>query len=307
MRCLSPRTVGFEADGKTISWSQKKYSKEFATFQLPCGKCIECRLEYARQWAIRCVHEAAMYEKNAFITLTYDDQHLGDNKLDYRDFQLFMKKLRKTQNDPIGVFVTGEYGEKSKRKHWHAILFNWQPGDLSYKRSNERSDKIYNSGILTLLWGKGATEVGSVTMESAGYCARYAAKKLVHGTDGSHDYEPISRKSSKNAIGKRWIEKFWPDVFNYGHIILPDGNKTAIPRYYEKWLKQHQPDAWIKYVTKLKNDRMVAATARQEQERLAYRERDSQRPLKLPETTRLQARTKIIKQKFNQLQKMLKL
>ncbi len=95
MRCLSPRTVGFLHDGVTISWSPKYYSKEYATFQLPCSKCIECRLEYARQWAVRCVHEAKMHPENSFITLTYSDEHLTSEKLQYIDFQLFAKRLRK--------------------------------------------------------------------------------------------------------------------------------------------------------------------------------------------------------------------
>ena len=70
----------------------------------------------------------------------------------------------------------------------------------------------------------GNTELGSVTFESAGYCARYSAKKLVHGKDDEHDFNPISKKSSKHAIGKTWLEKFWPDVFNHGHLVLPNGH-----------------------------------------------------------------------------------
>ena len=60
--------------------------------QLPCGQCIGCRLERSRQWAIRCVHEASLYDDNCFITLTYDDERAVS--LNYTDFQLFMKRLR---------------------------------------------------------------------------------------------------------------------------------------------------------------------------------------------------------------------
>jgi len=141
VRCTSPRTVGFLPDGKTISWSPKNYSKEYAPFQLPCSKCIECRLEYARQWAIRCVHEAKMHEDNSFITLTYSNNNLKSDKLIYKDYQDFMKRLRSSNpHKEIGMFVTGEYGEKTKRPHWHALLFNYRPDDLIYKYSNERGD-----------------------------------------------------------------------------------------------------------------------------------------------------------------------
>lgn len=270
MRCTSPRTVGFLSDGKTISWSQKNYSKEYATFQLPCGKCIECRLEYAKQWAVRCVHEAQMHKESIFLTLTYSDEFLESPKLIYEHFQLFMKKLRKTQNTPIGVFVTGEYGDRTKRPHWHACLFGYRPKDSIYKRSTERGDRIFESPQLTKIWGKGLAEFGEVTIESAGYCARYAAKKLNHGRDQDHDFHPISKKSSKHAIGKRWLEQHWEDAFNYGHIVLADGSTTSIPRYYEKWLKEHQPEAWLQYIQSAKQQRSEFAAKKHRKEQNEY-------------------------------------
>lgn len=306
MRCLNPRTVGFKDDGKTISWSPKSYNKQYATFKLPCSKCIECRLEYARQWAVRCVHEASMHENNSFITLTYNDEKLKP-KLDYRDFQLFAKKLRRSCNDKIGYFVTGEYGDITKRPHWHALLFNWRPKDLTYKYSNERGDRVYVSDHLTSLWGQGFAECGEVTFESAGYCARYAAKKLVHGKDQDHEYHPISKKSSKHAIGKKFLEKHWTDIFNHGEVILPGGVKSVIPRYYEKWLKQHQPQAWLDYVTKLKTERMTQAEEKQQREEDRYWEATGKRQWhKLPLISQRERRKIIIETKFKQLQSYLK-
>lgn len=314
MRCTDPRTVGFYADGKTICWSQKHYSKEYATFQLPCGQCLECRLNYAREWAVRCVHEAQMYENNSFITLTYDDEHLKSPKLQYRDFQLFMKRLRFAYpNSQIGCFVTGEYGEKNKRPHWHAILFNWSPPDQEFLRSNERGDRIFKSPVLDRLWGnndpiKKPNEVGSVTFESAGYCARYAAKKLVHGNDCDHEWHPISKKSSKHAIGKKWLEKFWPDVFNYGYIII-NGEKISVPRYYEKWLQKNHPTEWVRYVTQIKSDKNKTAALRAEKEQQEWLKIQLSRQYwKKGLITRTQARKKILDQKFKeQLQAHLKL
>lgn len=306
MRCLSPRTVGFKSDGKTISWSPRHYSKEYATFQLPCSKCIECRLEYARQWAVRCVHEAQMHEQNSFVTLTYDDQHLKP-RLDYRDFQLFVKKLRRRLNDRISYFATGEYGEKTKRPHWHVVLFNYSPPDANYHRTTDRGDRVYKSSLLEALWANGHVELGSVTFESAGYCARYAAKKLVHGKDNTHEYDPISRKSSHRAIGRSWIEKYWPDAFNLGGIVLPDGSICSIPRYYEKWLQKHQPEAWIHYVTNLKQKRIQEAQARTDRETQRYFETMDKRSFHKPNLiTHAERRGEIIKEKFKRLQQYLK-
>ena len=45
------------------------------------------------------MHEASMHMFNSFVTLTYDDDHLPEyNSLNYKHFQDFMKRLRKSHN-----------------------------------------------------------------------------------------------------------------------------------------------------------------------------------------------------------------
>jgi len=324
MRCTSPRTVGFYDDGKTLCWSPKKYSKQYPVFQIPCGKCLSCRLETARQTAIRCVHEAQMHENNSFITLTYSDENLKSEKLQYEDFQLFIKRLRSKiwresgkqkeiyETKKISVFSVGEYGEKNKRPHWHALIFNWRPSDLRPAYTNDRGDQAFWSDELDVLWGQGRTEIGSVTLESAGYCARYSSKKLVHGKDNEHDYNPISKRSSKHAIGKKWIERFWSDVFTHGYIILPNGVQSSIPRYYEKWFKKNHPDAWSHYVTVTKQKVIDDAIIKEEKITTEEKKINFARSARLGlefkrQRSRNESKKKILEQKFKQLQQHLKL
>lgn len=313
MRCSDPFDVGFQEDGKTLAWSERTASKEFPFFKLPCGQCIECRLEYARQWAVRCVHEAQMHEKNSFITLTYSDENLKSPFLEYRDFQLFMKKLRKLQNAPISYFVTGEYGEKTKRPHWHAIIFNWSPNDLEFMRENHRGDRIFKSATVDKIWGHNCprdrpNEIGSVTFESAGYVARYAAKKLVHGDD-DEKYKPISKKSSKRAIGSAWLEKYWPDVFSTGRVVLRDGTTCGVPRYYEKWMAKNHPEIYAHYVTETKRFNIELAQSKAEMTRSEYLLGCFERYFKnKPNLISPEEVAKIIqRQKFQVLQQHLKL
>jgi len=254
-----------------------------------------------------------MYSENCFITLTYDDANLKSPRLDYRDFQLFMKKLRRAHaNTKISVFTAGEYGDRGKRPHWHAIIFNFTFPDLVFKRSNDNGDKIFTSALLEKIWSKGICEVGDVTFQSAGYVARYASKKLIHGKDGEHNYEPISRRSTKHAIGKAWLEKFWPDVFNHGYVVLPDGARTSVPRYYEKWFKKTHPDLWWDYVTQTKYKIQKEAEAKEalqtQLDKKANLLRSARKGLWKRHKTRNEARKKILEQKFQeQLQKNLKL
>lgn len=175
--CTNPRTASFNSDG-SINFSKKHYNKEMVPFQLPCGKCIECRLEYARTWAVRASHEAAVHRNSIFLTLTFNDDTIGANKLNYEEFQLFMKKLRNHYNqEKISYMVAGEYGEKTGRKHYHAIIFGLEPTDAIMLRKDSNDHVIYKSPAIEKLWGHGLTEFGSVTFESCSYVARYCLKK----------------------------------------------------------------------------------------------------------------------------------
>jgi hypothetical protein len=178
---------------------------------------------------------------------------------------------------------------------------------LVYKYSNERGDRIFNSQTLQDLWNKGQTELGSVTFESAGYVARYAAKKLVHGNDDDHIYQPISKKSCKNAIGKKFLETYYKDIFSYGQVVLDNGTKSSIPRYYEKWLQKNHPHEWIDYVTKLKAQRIKKAEAKTELEKILTDNINDQRTLGRGHQIKHSiVRSKLIEAKFKQLQKHLK-
>jgi len=251
MTCTRPHTVGFRPDGR-ITYSMKSRDKQFAVIKLPCGKCIACRLAYAREWAVRCTHEAQMHpEGSSFLTLTYDDDHLKDPRLNYEHFQKFVRALRKRQNDPLSYIVAGEYGETTKRPHWHAIMFGYNPSDQKHFRKTKLGHDVFSSESLTQVWGKGTAEIGAVTLQSAGYVARYSAKKLAHGDDPEGVYAPIFKTSSKRGIGKAWLETFWPDVFNYGRVVTPDGDTLPIPRYYKKWFKENRPEEWLRYIKKV--------------------------------------------------------
>lgn len=222
--------------------------------KVPCGQCIGCRLERSRQWAIRCVHEASLYSSNCFITLTYNDHNLpvgGSLVLD--DFQRFMKRLRKKFGDGIRFFHCGEYGEKFKRPHYHACIFNLDFPDkkLVYKRLGHN---IYSSVILSELWPYGFHEIGDVTFESAAYVARYIMKK-VNGKKADMHYTSIDYNtgeyvdlkpeyvtmSRRPGLGSKWFDKFSTDVFPSDFIVLNE-KKMRPPKYYDYLYDIAMPD-----------------------------------------------------------------
>lgn len=99
MPCFHPVKAFYGAlqpNGKREVVFSSGLAQSCLDLSLPCNVCIGCRLERARQWAMRCVDEASLYKDNSFLTLTFDDEHLPANRsLDVKIFQKFMKRFRK--------------------------------------------------------------------------------------------------------------------------------------------------------------------------------------------------------------------
>lgn len=308
MQCIKPIQASIGHDGKIV-FRQKDAIPGLLPLKLPCSKCLACRLNKAREKAIRCIHEAQEHTDNMFLTLTYNEDKLESDKLIYKHFQDFMQTLRDSESHkPIGYMVTGEYGDKNKRPHWHALIFNYRPKDAKIYRRTELGHYIYKSDFLeNVLWDKGFAEFGDITIDSAGYVSRYATKKLEHGYDG-HDYEPIHKTSSKHAIGKSWIEKYYSTTLANGYVLLPNNQKTKIPRYYLDWAKKFQTDHYIRYVTQVLPRLQIEAEAKQTKEDNIYLQSLSEYKgnAKAPKT-RPQIKMTILKQKFKRLMETKKL
>lgn len=252
MTCYHP-LLAYKSEGKVV------FEKPFAFargFNLPCGQCIGCRLNYSRQWAIRLVHEAQMHDASCFITLTFNDQNLfareNPYSLDKSEFQRFMKRLRKKYGNHIRYFHCGEYGDLNKRPHYHAILFGIDFADDRKLWSEKGGIKLFTSKNLEKLWPYGFSTIGSVSFESCAYVARYIMKKQTgekaeehymrwdpetgEGTAISPEYCTMSRKE---GIGKRWIEKYKSDVYPHDYVVI-NGHKVKPPRFYDNQLTEQE-------------------------------------------------------------------
>lgn len=193
-------------------------------------------------WALRCVHEASRWDDNCFITLTYDDEHLPvDGSLVKHHFQDFMKRLRR-RIEPVRIrfFHCGEYGERLKRPHYHALIFGFDFRDRVL--FTERGEvKVYTSEFLTEVWGKGFCTVGDVCFESAAYVARYCVKKVSGERKYFHYVSPdgvmlqpeYTTMSRGSGIGRDWFDEFGSDVFPSDECVLR-GRVLKPPRYYQK-------------------------------------------------------------------------
>lgn len=205
---------------------------------VPCGKCLDCRLQHASKWAVRCTHEASLWPVNSFITLTY--RELPPNgSLQPRDFTLFMKKLRKSRSYKIRFLQAGEYG-KLGRPHHHALLFNCDFPDKYPFKKTKTGSIIYRSHELEKLWNHGFSSIGTVTTQSAAYVARYTVKKAATQADPLKIPEYITM-SRRPGIGAGWLKKYLSDVYPTDEVITIDGRRHTPPRYYDETLRLTHP------------------------------------------------------------------
>lgn len=144
-----------------------------------------------------------------FLTLTYDTCHVpisknGFMELSKDDIQKFFKRLRKKHastnaysydsegniTNPIRYYTVGEYGGKTKRPHYHIILFNAK------------------LELLQPSWDKGQIHYGIVTGASVGYTLKYMMKpptRPMHKNDDRiREFSLMSKGLAATISQKTW-------------------------------------------------------------------------------------------------------
>lgn len=190
--------------------------------------------------------EALSYTDNAFVTLTYDDEHLpfinGQPTVLPEHLQWFLKRLRyyyqeyqrklhkeMKLNEPFEewekkfrYYAVGEYGSKTGRPHYHAILFNLP----TCVHGRTIRDNITGAAawdrccsacqLVGKAWGQGLIECGTVERGSSRYiCENYITKNLRRNDDvrlkGQHP--EFSRMSKMPGIGQ-------PSLWEYASTLM---------------------------------------------------------------------------------------
>jgi len=188
-----------------------------------------------------------MHSQNCWLTLTFEHDPVTISK---HDLQVFFKALRHAGHK-FSYYAVGEYGEKLSRPHYHVCLFGTDFDD-KYPWSRSKGGLLYRSPKLEKAWPHGHAKISELTLENAGYTARYTMKKINGDMADEHyvkDYHGIDVKvlpefalmSLKPPIGKRWLEKYWQDVFPADTVIYK-GKECPVPRYYYNWLQIEHPD-----------------------------------------------------------------
>lgn len=287
-------TVRFEYFVTMISRSHPRAQQVLDSIQeIPCGKCMQCRINNSREWAQRAVAESTCHAENYFITLTYDDDHIPAARwtysrndfnfkflspLRYEDFQDFKKRLLRYfdyhyQHEGIRFLACGEYGPSTDRPHYHAIFYNLPIPDLQVIRAVNVGGKSYSylhSQIIEDLWGKGFITIGQVNWDTCAYVSRYVLKKL-NGKD-EEAYQKLCRENQKESLpsefreasrrpglGRPFYEENKDQIYKNDKVILPNGDTPKPCSYFDRLYDLEDPEL----LAQLKAERRRVAGIRQ--------------------------------------------
>lgn len=118
----------------------------------PCGQCLECRLQYAKEWAFRCMKEAKYHKENIMVTLTYDDEYLP-RAIDPETGEVYEH----------GTLVKKHVQDFIKRvkdywaRHYNHKYEEHEVFDENYDRYDKKEDRYYkvdNPGIRRFYCGE---------------------------------------------------------------------------------------------------------------------------------------------------------
>lgn len=240
MECIAPIRIRSRTPSEFRTYGEFHY--------VPCGRCPACIDNKRNQWIARI----KMEEKNSFsayfVTLTYAEEYLPRNKygnpcFSKRDFQLFMKRLRKAlsikTDIPVNIrhFTVGEYGSQFGRPHYHSILFNLPSFGDTWR-------------LISKCWPYGRISVSLLNGRRIGYVCNY-----MYGKSDMPNYQITDDNklpfmcSKRPGIGSNYNSEAVRQ-WHVNHLDKPfmrvDGQFYSLPRYYldkifdEKQLKRYK-------------------------------------------------------------------
>lgn len=235
MPCHHPIPAWRTQKGEILLQANATLRADAYRLSLPCSQCLGCRQAHAKAWALRCTLELQQHDSAVFTTLTYSDENLPVT-LEKRHVQLWLKRLRKSIHRPIRFFASGEYGERTQRPHYHALV---------YGLTNEEGPQISET------WGLGQCRTYPITPATIAYVAGYTSKKIGFkqrarpeqvDPDTGEVYTwqpPFIQMSRKPGIGGH--ARQWPESWRLYAVL--NGSIMPVPRYlHDAWKKQATPE-----------------------------------------------------------------
>ena len=184
--------------------------------------------------------ESVGFPNSTFLTLTYDEDHAPEgNSVLPRDFNGWIDRLRHRKGaEGIRYFGCGEYGERTHRPHYHAIIFGINP----YSWEADYADT----------WEAGHSLARYPNPARLRYVCRYVTKRMTAKDDYRLDGRnpEFARASRKPPLGRPGIIRMLRALQGRkGRILLEQkgdvpgnfrsgGRVYPVSQYWKDYLRQ---------------------------------------------------------------------
>lgn len=198
---------------------------------VPCGKCINCIQRKRADWSFRLLQELKEATRATFLTLTYNEENLPKNyRLQKRVLQNYFKRVRHSA-PKLKYYAVGEYGTKSKRPHYHAIVYNCDNGVLvdNWRGTGTHSQEPIGFSKCDPVNEATIHYVTGYVIEKAGTMDEKTGKMI--DTWSVDDIKPFAIMSK--GLGKKYLKyntKFHKSNFTT-ETTKEGGQKQILPRY----------------------------------------------------------------------------
>lgn len=230
----------------------------------PCGKCVYCRKQKAKNWKMRLAFECEDWKNILFVTLTYKEydplvegfEFEKSRSLCYSDVQYWLKRIRKDfaeRGFKVRFYAAGEYGDNfTQRSHWHVLIFN-----CDYTLDNVR--------LIEDKWPYGRVDVRPVVQAAfnnsfdrvCAYISQYVVKKVGMSPDEyrakynrtpplQHCSQGIGKKAFLRIMKKACIEQL--KKCNTYNGVVYKGKVIWLDRYLQKKLSEELGEGIPEYL-----------------------------------------------------------
>lgn len=110
MACTKPITayrslinVGNNGNAEIYFRKPQEQGNIVEEIELPCGQCTSCRISKSREWALRCAHEASLWEQNCFITLTFAENAMPISTRECQKCEIYQRRIYNANKQGIEI------------------------------------------------------------------------------------------------------------------------------------------------------------------------------------------------------------
>lgn len=245
MRCAFPRyaweSLALNPSGKRSLVFDQRYGIKGSGRDVPCAKCLPCRMNASRDLAVRLYHEVQNSERACVATMTLDDDHLVDSIEDiWAMVPAVKERCRRRGINPRSFWLL-EYGGRFGRPHAHTIWFH---EDFRNGGMYAMNGTFYGSELMDEIWGKGFVHIDQISPAACRYvCGHNQGKLLVNPKrdDGSLAFHIVP--AARPAVGMTFARTFSQDFISTNSAVVAS-SETSVPKAYLKY----EPDLFASVV-----------------------------------------------------------